>query len=253
MIRSASRGGLLFLRSVVLVALVLARGVEAAPPAAPSPPVDCLRAAQSAEREAGLPEQLLAAIGRVESGRPDGTGRIIPWPYTVDVDGRGYFFPSAAAAAAFVRMAGASGARSIDVGCFQISLLYHPEAFPALETAFDPLANARYAAHFLVRLRQRAAGWQEAVALYHSALPAAGAAYWQQVLFNLHGGAAASRLFGIASARIAPPADWLAASAPENDPVVILRAPAAARVRVVQPGEMPASIATRLPKVVTPS
>ena len=40
----------------------------------------------------------------------------------------------------------AQGARSIDVGCMQVNLLHHADAFASLEQAFDPVANARYAA-----------------------------------------------------------------------------------------------------------
>ena len=73
------------------------------------------------------------------------------------------------------------GTRSIDVGCFQISLLYHPAAFASLEQAFDPDANARYAARFLLTLFARTGTWEAAVAAYHSADPTLGFAYRQQV------------------------------------------------------------------------
>ena len=53
---------------------------------------------------------------------------------------------------AAVRAMQANGVRSIDVGCGQINLMYHPDAFPNLELAFDPQANAAYAARFLKAL-----------------------------------------------------------------------------------------------------
>src|SRR3712207_7129818 len=53
---------------------------------------------RSAEREAGLPPRLLGAIARVESGRRDAaTGRSEAWPWTINAEGRGSFFPSKAA------------------------------------------------------------------------------------------------------------------------------------------------------------
>jgi hypothetical protein len=75
----------------------------------------------------------------------------------------------------------ANGVRSIDVGCGQINLMHHPDAFPNLELAFDPEANAAYAAKFLKALHSRTGDWNTATAMYHSATPGVGAEYQQQV------------------------------------------------------------------------
>ena len=47
---------------------------------------------------------------------------------------------------------------------------YHPTAFASLEEAFDPAANADYAARLLLDLYRGEAGgsWDTAVGLYHS-------------------------------------------------------------------------------------
>jgi hypothetical protein len=58
-------------------------------------------------------------------------------------------FPTKAKAIAHVRELQARGVRNIDVGCMQINLRHHPNAFPDLETAFDPEMNTAYAAQFL--------------------------------------------------------------------------------------------------------
>lgn len=120
--------------------------------------------------EAGLPTGLLLAIGKVESGRTDpATGRLTPWPYAVNVAGRGVLAADTAAAVAEVQAAQAGGQWSVDVGCFQVSLLHHPTAFESVQAGFDPARNARYAAAFLSRLRAGAASWEEAAGHYHSA------------------------------------------------------------------------------------
>ena len=62
--------------------------------------------------------------------------------------GRGHFYDSKAEAVAAVRAMQARGIQSIDVGCGQINLMHHPDAFANLELAFDPQANATYAARF---------------------------------------------------------------------------------------------------------
>jgi hypothetical protein len=49
----------------------------------------------------------------------------------------------------------AAGSQSIDVGCFQVNLYYHPTAFVSLAEGFDPAANARYAAALPGRLHMQ--------------------------------------------------------------------------------------------------
>jgi hypothetical protein len=73
------------------------------------------------------------------------------------------------------------GAHSIDVGCMQISLLHHPDAFASLDQAFDPVANANFGARFLTELHDKSQSWPRAVEMYHSATPELGQPYGQMV------------------------------------------------------------------------
>src|SRR6185437_9297498 len=110
-------------------------------------PQSCELAGAAAEQSHGLPPGLLQAIGRVESGRWDNAaGKVVVWPWSVDVDGESHRYDSSEAALRDVRAWNAAGGHSIDVGCFQINLGWHPGAFASLEQAFDPVANANYAA-----------------------------------------------------------------------------------------------------------
>jgi hypothetical protein len=142
----------------------------------------CRLAIGAAERTYSLPSHLLAAIGRVESGRKDSaSGAFNPWPWTVNAEGQGSFYNSKAEAVAAVQGMRKQGMRSIDVGCMQISLLHHPDAFPNLEQAFDPAINADYGARFLLQLHDKANSWPKAVAWYHSATPDIGEEYGRRV------------------------------------------------------------------------
>jgi hypothetical protein len=106
----------------------------------------CPVALREAEQRYHLPPSLLGSIAKAESGRPiTNATDIRPWPWTIDADGTGLFFDSKAAAIAWTRSQ-APRHRFIDVGCMQIDLYYHPTAFASLEDAFDPAANADYAA-----------------------------------------------------------------------------------------------------------
>jgi hypothetical protein len=130
----------------------------------------------------GIPAGLLQAIGQVESGRrnPD-TGSRGPWPWTLNAEGRGQYFPTREAAIAAVRELQARGVRIIDVGCMQVNLHHHARAFPTLEDAFDLVTNARYAARFLGELFTARPDWMTAAGHYHSHTPELAQAYRARV------------------------------------------------------------------------
>ncbi|MDH3593349.1 MAG: transglycosylase SLT domain-containing protein [Rhodospirillales bacterium] len=160
-----------------IACLALGLGLLAAAPeglraGAPDPWALCAEHAGAAARRSGLPHHLLGAIAKVEAGRWNAAeGAVIAWPWTVTAEGRGRYLPSRAAALAEVRTLRARGLSNIDVGCLQVNLRYHPEAFASLEDAFDPARNAAYAAGYLARLRQETGSWTTAIGRYHSRTP----------------------------------------------------------------------------------
>jgi hypothetical protein len=163
-------------------AVPMARAERPAPPPI-EPGQMCRQAVQAAEREHRLPGGLLLAIARVESGRPDASGRGgAGWPWTVNAEGQGRYFDTKAEAIAAVEALRARGVRLIDVGCLQVNLHHHAQAFPSLEIAFDPAANARYAGLFLTRLYAQSRNWEQAAAHYHSQTPELAEAYRLKVM-----------------------------------------------------------------------
>jgi hypothetical protein len=141
----------------------------------------CRIAIAAAEEQQHIPDGFLSAIAKVESGRPLG-GMVVPWPWTINAEGVGSFFATKTDAIAAVQALQARGVRSIDVGCMQVNLQQHPDAFPSLEQAFDPGVNAHYAAGLLLSLFGQMGSWPLAAAAYHSQTPTLGAAYQRQVL-----------------------------------------------------------------------
>jgi hypothetical protein len=138
----------------------------------------CEAAVAAAEGAGRLPPRLLHAISLVESGRADTkTGLVRAWPWTINAEGEGRFFDTQFQAIAAVEALQARGVQSIDVGCLQVNLMYHPRAFPTLQDAFDPRSNAAYAARFLNALFAEAQDWPHAIGAYHSETPALGEAY----------------------------------------------------------------------------
>ncbi len=142
----------------------------------------CRRAILAAERGTSLPPGLLLAVALVETGRGDArSGRFEPWPWSWNAEGEGHAEPTREAAVAAVAGFLASGRRSVDIGCMQVNLLHHPDAFPGLAEGFDPAVNVRYAIRFLQELRARTGNWADAVAQYHSGDPERGAGYQRRV------------------------------------------------------------------------
>lgn len=129
-----------------------------------------------------MPPSLLGAIARVESGRLDpATGRVRPWPWTINVEGVGSFYNSKEEVIAAAQATQAKGIRSIDVGCMQVNLLHHPTAFRDLDAAFDPPTNAAYAVRFLSALYGQTKDWSLATAMYHSQTQERGEDYQRRV------------------------------------------------------------------------
>ena len=152
-------------------ALSAAANAPAAPDGGLGPDgVLCRRETERQERQAGLPRNLLTALSHVESGRWDDAREAkVAWPWTVMAEGRGRYFRTKAEAIAEVRGLQAKGVKNIDVGCMQINLMYHGDAFESLEDAFDPASNVGYAVEFLTNLYEETGAWTRAATRYHSA------------------------------------------------------------------------------------
>jgi hypothetical protein len=148
----------------------------------PAPAALCEAAIRTAEQRYDLPPNLLTSVSLVETGRPDaGTGRLRPWPWSVQANSVGHYFATKAEAIDWVRNAQAQGIASVDVGCLQVNLYFHAQAFETLEAAFDPATNVDYAARFLTRLHAETSDWVQSIGFYHSRTPALAAVYQQQV------------------------------------------------------------------------
>ncbi len=149
----------------------------------------CDRAAQRAALAEGVPLDVLRAITRVETGRTRG-GVFEPWPWTVNLEGKGYWFASEAEAKSYVFNVFKDGARSFDVGCFQINYRWHGKAFRSIDAMFDPDENATYAARFLNQLYVELGSWPAAAGAYHSRTQSLAQAYtdrFQTILARLEG------------------------------------------------------------------
>lgn len=132
----------------------------------------CTAAIAAEERRTNIPRHLMGAIALAESGRWDARRKAtVAWPWTIMAEGKGQYFPTRQEAIAAARAVQARGVRNIDIGCMQINMMYHGDAFADIEEAFDPAANVAYAARFLRELHVQVGSWHEAAGRYHSATP----------------------------------------------------------------------------------
>lgn len=144
----------------------------------------CTYATQKMEKVYQIKRHLLTTIANVETGRWNADKKQkTAWPWTVNAQGKGMFFDSKDEAVREVKRLQAQGVKSIDVGCMQINLVYHPDAFESIEDAFDPQKNAQYAAKFLKSLYENNdKDWIKAAMAYHSKVPTKAQRYKRKIV-----------------------------------------------------------------------
>jgi hypothetical protein len=137
----------------------------------------------AAEKEFNIPKGMLLAVSLVESG-----GGGSPSPYIMNVRGRAVFPGNESEAARYLRDSKGNLRDGVFAGCMQLSLAHHKQAFRPVEKIVNPEANVRYAAKYLVQLRQEVGSWAGAVARYNGSAGMKAASYQckvQRQLVNL--------------------------------------------------------------------
>jgi hypothetical protein len=143
----------------------------------------CTQATKKAETQQRIPRNLLTAISLAESGRWDDRLKAsFAWPWTVTNGPSATYYPTKEEAIEGVKALRKAGKTNIDVGCMQINLFHHPNAFDSLEDAFDPTTKVGYASRFLAGLQKETDSWAEAAGRYHSSDPTKLGDYRDKVL-----------------------------------------------------------------------
>ena len=116
-----------------------------------------------------IPCTILYAMALTESGRSLNENRMHrPWPWTLNVAGRGYFYPSRQAAWGALNRFIERGERSIDIGLLQVNWKYHQDKLGTPWQALDPYHNLRTAAMILQDCFRQRQDWWASVGCYHS-------------------------------------------------------------------------------------
>ncbi|MFD1882782.1 hypothetical protein [Paracoccus pacificus] len=142
----------------------------AAAPGNLQPAEVCEWAAVKVAAETGVPVDILATLTLTETGRRR-EGKVRPWAWSVNAEGKGTWFDDPQSALAFASDRVAQGRPNVDIGCFQINYRWHGKNFASIAEMFDPLANTRYAARFVQQLHAESGDWRMAAAAFHSKTP----------------------------------------------------------------------------------
>ena len=131
-------------------------------------------------RYCGVPAKILYAVALQESGRMQ-AGQFKPYPWTLNIAGRGVYYPSREAMFSALMTALQSDTLSVDIGPMQMNWKWHSERIGSPWLATDPINNARLGCGLLQDLYAQSGDWDQAVARYHSATPTRGQHYLQGV------------------------------------------------------------------------
>ncbi|MBO9831229.1 transglycosylase SLT domain-containing protein [Xanthomonas phaseoli] len=122
---------------------------------------------QIAAAQAGVPSTVLYAIALQESGTRL-RGRLIPWPWTLNVAGASQRHATRSEACLALRQAlRNTPAQRIDVGLGQINAGYHAQRAPQPCALLDPYRNLAIAAEILREQHTPGEDWLTAIGRYH--------------------------------------------------------------------------------------
>lgn len=144
----------------------------------------CVREILQAQVRYNIPDNILLGIGLQEAGTRINK-QLTVWPWAINAEGKGRLHNTKASAMVWVARQLNEGMRSIDIGCMQVNLRWHPNAFTSLAQGFDPQANVDYAARLLRTHHKDTGNWRSAAGRYHSKTPEKQQIYLKSLTRNI--------------------------------------------------------------------
>ena len=119
--------------------------------------------------ESAIPDAIFYAVALAESGRVLKTDGVLrPWPWTLNVAGDGYYYPTRIEAWQALTGWLKDGKRSVDIGLMQVNWRYHQERLGTPWQALDPYHNLRVGAEILQECYTTRQDWWASVGCYHA-------------------------------------------------------------------------------------
>lgn len=144
----------------------------------------CMRAIYQTSKSLQIPVDVLGAVALTETGIRKGK-KFTPWPWALNVNGKGYIYKSREQAFLAARKFLGQGKTSIDMGCMQMNWRWHKNRFGAsVNNALDPLKNVMAAGRFLKEHYKKYGNWTKAIGRYHSGTPQYASRYLKKASVN---------------------------------------------------------------------
>ena len=144
----------------------------------------CVREILLAQARYNIPGNILLGIGLQEAGTKINK-QLTVWPWAINAEGKGRLHNTKASAMVWVARQLQDGMRSIDIGCMQVNLRWHPNAFSSLAEGFNPKTNVDYAARLLTTHYKETGNWRTAAGRYHSKTPEKQQVYLKSLTQNV--------------------------------------------------------------------
>lgn len=158
-----------------LIVLITAASLMGAAHAELPPP-----AYQLATHGTEVPSQVLYALALQESGTSM-RGRLVPWPWTLNVATVSYRYSSREAACAALLLAIEEvGAKRVDAGLGQLNIGWQRQRFAEPCDVLDPYLNLALTTRVLQEQKALSSNWVEAAGRYHRPAGGAPAARYRQ-------------------------------------------------------------------------
>lgn len=116
-------------------------------------------------KQEGVPANLLYAISRAESTNPK-IKKV--WPWTLNVRGKGYYFPTRKKAYAAIMLLLANDITLVDIGLMQTNWYWHKDKLKDPWKALSPEYNIQTGAKILRECYERKQDWFYCAGEYHT-------------------------------------------------------------------------------------
>ena len=119
--------------------------------------------------EYGIPMALFYAVALAESGkRIESDSRRRPWPWTLNIAGKGRYFSTRWQAWRALDQSLQSGQESVDIGLMQVNWRFHEPRLRNSWMALDPHHNLAVGAEILKNCYAKRRDWWASVGCYHA-------------------------------------------------------------------------------------
>ena len=118
--------------------------------------------------ETGVPADILYALSAKETNTSLSDGTYSPWPYSINFNGKSYFFDDYLAYRRACHQLIDSGHVNFDIGPFQVNYRYHKDDVNTIDDLIDIYQNGLVAARIIKRYYKQTGDWITAAGLYHN-------------------------------------------------------------------------------------